>query len=334
MGVVLMAEKGLYKLGGLLFMALLAVAGLAYLTSGGRTQAEAAPGPRGAARTEAAAPAPVAALGAGAPPSDAVCAPDGAPRPLDDDLHESSGAAASRTHAGIVWTHNDSGDPLLHAVDADGRTVGRVRVAGAALEDWEDLALAPCPSGGDCLFVADIGDNDGERASVTVYRIPEPAPGASASARATALRLRYPDGAQDAEALFVLDGRIHIVTKGERGPVALYRAPADARGEATLRRVAMLSADRVDRDERITGADASADGRWVVLRTLREARLHSAAALVRGDGAGAHRIDLRELDERQGEGIAFTPDGSIVLTSEGGKKDQPATLSRLACTLP
>jgi hypothetical protein len=259
---------------------------------------------------------------------------DGSPRPLGDEIHESSGVAVSRTHAGLFWTHNDSGDPLLYAVDAQGRTAGRVRVSGASVQDWEDIALAPCPAGGDCLYVADIGDNDAKRGSVTVYRVAEPAPGASETAPAAPLRLRYPDGAHDAEAMFVLNGAIHVVTKGESGPIALYRAPAGAGAEATLELLRTLSPDRVGKPERITGADASADGRWVVLRTLGEAMIFPAAALAGSGAASPLRVDLGELDEKQGEGIGFTPDGSLVLTSEGGRKKDPATVARLSCTLP
>lgn len=328
-----MAERGLYKFGGLLFIGMLVIAAVAYATSGGRPAAEAAPSALNEPRRDAV---PLPRATDAPPASDAVCAADGAPRRLDGDIHESSGVAASRAHAGTFWTHNDSGDPLLYAVDAQGRTAGRVRLAGASVEDWEDIALAPCPAGGDCLYVADIGDNDAERASITVYRVPEPAPGASESAPATAIRLRYPDGAHDAEALFVLNGILHVVTKGESGPIALYRAPAGAGagGEATLERIRALSDGTVERPERITSADASPDGRWVVLRTLHEATLYPAAELTGTGALSPRRVDLRGLDEKQGEGIAFTPDGSLLVTSEGGKKKQPATFARLSCTLP
>lgn len=326
-----MGERGLYKFGGVLFIALLAIAAVAYLTDGGRSAAEAAlPEPV----TRDVAPAEARADDA-ARPADAVCVPDGAPRPMDPDIRESSGVAASAAHAGIFWTHNDSGEPLLYAVDARGRTAGRVRVTGAAVEDWEDVARAPCPGGGDCLYVADIGDNDARRPSVTVYRVPEPAPGDAASAPAAALRLRYPDGAHDAEALFVLGGIIHVVTKGESGPLAVYRAPADVApgAEGVMERVRALSPGKVGRARRVTGADASPDGRWIALRTLGEVEIHPAATLT-GDGPlSPRRVDLRALDETQGEGIGFAPDGSLVLTSEGGGKGRPATFARLSCTL-
>lgn len=325
-------ERGLFKFGGLLIIVFLVIAAGAYAMSGGRP----AVGVAAALSEPLAGEAPPPADGSARAPASApaVCTVDGSPRPLDDEIHESSGVAVSRRHAGLFWTHNDSGDPLLYVVDAQGRTAGRVRVSGASVEDWEDIALAPCPRGGDCLYVADIGDNDAERASVTVYRVAEPAPGSPETVPAASIRLRYPDGAHDAEAMFVLNGAIHVVTKGESGPITLYRAPATAAAEATLERIRTLSPDRVAKPERITGADASADGRWVVLRTVDEAMIFPAAALVGSGTATPLRVDLGGLDEKQGEGIGFTPDGSLVLTSEGGKKKQPATVARLSCTLP
>jgi hypothetical protein len=265
----------------------------------------------------------------------AVCTVAEATRPLPDEIHESSGVAASRAHAGVFWTHNDSGDPVVYAVNAQGQLAGTVRVSGARVEDWEDISLAPCPSGGDCLYVGDIGDNDARRASVTVWRVPEPAPGDAESRPAEALVFRYPDGAHDAEAMFVLDGRVHIVTKGETGPVALYRAPASpAAGQtATLEKVRELASGDLTRKERVTGADASPDGAWIAVRTLEEAAFYPARGFVDGGAAEPRRMDLGELDEAQGEGIGFTADGAVLVTSEGGKKSDPATFARLSCTL-
>lgn len=330
-----MRTTGLYKFGALIFGAILAIGALAYAISPGERRAEAA-ATAARAQVDGSAPGDVTVEGAESRPGEGeVCTVSGAPRPLDGAIHESSGVAASRAHAGTFWTHNDSGDPVLYAVDAGGRTAGRVRITGAAVQDWEDVALAPCPGGGDCLYVGDIGDNDAERPSISVYRVPEPAPGAAASAPAQAIRLRYPDGPHDAEALFVLGGAIHVVTKGESGSIALYRAPssAGAETEATLERVRELSTSRVDRPLRITGADASADGAWVVMRTLEAAYVYPAAELAGSGAVHPRRVDLKELDEAQGEGIAFAPDGSLVITSEGAKKKSPATIARLSCRL-
>jgi hypothetical protein len=63
------------------------------------------------------------------------------------ELPEGSGVAASRRTPGRFWSHNDSGDPVLFALDGDGRVIGRLRIAGAVVEDWEALAVRSCPSG-------------------------------------------------------------------------------------------------------------------------------------------------------------------------------------------
>jgi hypothetical protein len=117
-------------------------------------------------------------------------------------LPEASGVAASRRTPGVLWAHNDSGEPLVFALNEQGAVTGRVRVTGARVEDWEDIAVGPCAQGS-CLYIADVGDNSGNRDHVTVYRVPEPSPQDSSTAPAEVFRARYAGGAYDAEALFV-----------------------------------------------------------------------------------------------------------------------------------
>jgi hypothetical protein len=75
-------------------------------------------------------------------------------------------------------------------------------VAGATVDDWEDLVSAPCPAGA-CLYIGDIGDNKRTRQHLTIYQVPVPASGSAATAPATASFLRYADHPHDAEALVV-----------------------------------------------------------------------------------------------------------------------------------
>jgi hypothetical protein len=63
------------------------------------------------------------------------------------DLPEASGIAASARTPGLFWAHNDSGDPVIYALDSQGAIKDRVRVTGAAVDDWEDVAVGPCPHG-------------------------------------------------------------------------------------------------------------------------------------------------------------------------------------------
>jgi hypothetical protein len=255
------------------------------------------------------------------------------------DLPEASGVAVSRKSPGVLWSHNDSGEPVLVAVGTDGATRGRTWVALAAVEDWEDIAVGPCASGS-CVYVADVGDNNARRGSLTVYRIPEPALGTERSTRAESMRLTYPDGAKDAEAMVVLpDATVFVVTKGERSGVIVYRAGVFANGTtARLEPVATIvegnQRDGVPRRERITGADASSDGKWIVLRTLSSVVFYRTADLTKGDVREVLRFDVSNIRELQGEGVAFGEGETIWLASEGGGSGRPGMFTKLSCKLP
>jgi hypothetical protein len=249
---------------------------------------------------------------------------------------EASGLVVSRATSGRLWAHNDSGQPEIFALDAKGTVSGRVSLAGAALEDWEAMASAPCGNGA-CLYVGDIGDNDANRKEIIIYRLPEPTKATGSAQVDGVFRASYPDGSHDAEALLAApDGTLYIVTKGETGHVALYRFPRELRAGTTMRleRVgAPLLKGQATQAARITDGAISPDGAWVVLRTRAALTFYRAADFLKGDFREARRLDLRELGEPQGEGVAFGPWNSVYVAGEGGGKSQPGTLGVLSCAL-
>ncbi len=275
------------------------------------------------------------AVGADIKPGD-VCTIVNASVPLPEQLSETSGLAQSREDAGIFWTHNDSGDnPELFAIDTEGQIAGRIDIAGATFEDWEDIEAGSCDSG-NCLFIADTGDNDEEREFVTIYKIAEPSPEANAPVMATALNVRYPSGSRDAESLFVLpNGDIYLITKGRYAPISLFRypAPQNPAVTATLEHVRDLAPLPENNDGRVTGATASADGKWVAVRTSNELRLYQTDEFVTSATAEPMVFGLGPLGEPQGEAVAFGDGASIWLTSEAGSDDQLPSWSQLSCTL-
>ena len=253
---------------------------------------------------------------------------------IPNELREASGIAPGINAPGIAWAINDGGAPTLFALDSTGAVRARVAVTGATKTDWESLAGARC---GDrsCLYIGDIGDNLRARGTIRVYRVPEPVLGDSATSRAEAFEFRYPDGAHDAEAMFVLPGeQLFIVTKGRSEPVSLYRAGAlHAGGTIVLELVHSLSASFVQLPDMVTGAGATPDGEWVVLRTyagLQLYRLVDGVLQPRLPGVG---IDLQALHEFQGEGVDIRADGTILLLSEKGLDEGDAPLSRMHCKL-
>jgi hypothetical protein len=254
-------------------------------------------------------------------------------------LPEASGLALSRRSPNLLWSMNDSDDPIVIALSTTGEVKGQVRVSGAAVRDWEALSVGPCP-GGSCLYIGDIGDDGAKRMQVTTYRVPEPKADDTVTAQADALVFAYPDKARDAESLFVTaDQSLFIITKGH--PTVLYRAPRDARpgAVATLSRVAELPVDNflTDQDRkrsRITDAETTPDGEWVALRTNSELLLLRTRDLVDGKMNDVWHVNLRSLDETQGEGLAISNAGDVYLAGEGGGHGLPGTFTHMKCQMP
>lgn len=232
-----------------------------------------------------------------------------------------------------MWTHNDSGEPVVVALDARGAVTGRIQLTGAAVEDWEAIAVGPCGTGS-CLHVGDIGDNEARRKRITIYRLPEPDVQSESAKVADVFHATYPDGPHDAEALLIGgDGRLHIVTKGETGPIAIYRFPAQLKSgdTVTLERVGS-AIGKVDAVSRITDGAISPDGQWAVLRTKSALTFYRATDLLAGQWRAANRVDLTSLKEAQGEGVALGTDNAVFLAGEGGGKGQPGSFARFSCT--
>ena len=253
-------------------------------------------------------------------------------------IDEASGVAVSRAHPGILWVHNDSGDrPRVFAVRLDGSLVATFDVRGARAVDWEDLALGPCPWNvtRTCLIIGDIGDNREQRTRVVLYFVEEPdptVPGDSARVvgPARAVRVRYADGAHDAEALTVDPaGNVSIVTKGRAGPILRYSIARGALGSDSLVVAARDTMDIVPQrmlGRWVTGAAIRPDGQRAVVRTYSEIFLYR----IEGDrwipdGASCF-IGIREP---QGEAIDFIGDTTFVMISERASGEP--MIHRLEC---
>jgi hypothetical protein len=252
----------------------------------------------------------------------------------DRRINESSGVVASRRNPGLFWTHNDSGDgPFVYAFDRTGRSRGTFRVEGAKAYDWEDIAAGPGPEHDRAyLYAGDIGDNDEKRELIIVYRFAEPevtdadAASTHESPRVTApaetLRLKYPDGAHDAEALLVnpLTGDLYVLTKGaDAAGVYKLAAPFDASAVNTLARVATLHGPGFF-GTLVTGADISPDSRRVALCDYASGyELTLPEGSKNFDDIWRQRPTLVPLGaRRQGESICYRLDGAALLaTSEG-----------------
>ena len=199
----------------------------------------------------------------------------------------------------MVTTNDSGGDPLVFVVDPrTGRTVSRTTFTDHTV-DVEALA----PAGGVDVWVGDIGDNNEQRDSVQVYRVPVGR--SDRTVAAPSYELTYPDGAHDAESLFAApDGRLYVVSKGLLGGT-VYAAPSrlDPRGPNRLTAVAAV-------DVWATDAAIFPDGKHVLVRGYDSAVVYTFPAFT-----PVASVDLPQ--QRQGEGVSIGASGRIRLSSEG-----------------
>ncbi|HWC72287.1 MAG TPA: hypothetical protein VG454_00010 [Gemmatimonadales bacterium] len=239
-------------------------------------------------------------------------------------------------------------DPYLYATDLHGTDRGFVTVSGADALDWEDIALGVCPAqfrATTCIYIADTGDNLEIRRFATIYAVPEPVPSQGPgdtlrmTVTAAALRVTYPDGSHDVEAIFVSprDTATYLVSKGRGGSIKVYRIGSKEWSTASktddpITPTVVQTLDirpNAEAGRLITGAAIRSDGRMVALRTYGEIYLFYPGVGGRLTPARQRPCDVSGM-EIGGEAIAFLDDTTFVMTSEAGRR-RPGTIDTVVC---
>ena len=226
---------------------------------------------------------------------------------------------ASATHKDTLWVHNDSGGaPQIYAIRLDGSVRSVHKLSGANAEDWEDMTLLPGVDR-DTLIVADFTDNKLRRENVTLYRFAEPDSVATDSTitGVETLTVTYSDGSPHNAETLVSDpatGAVGIVTK-DAGSTQLFVILSPSAGANT----AQLSKSGFFPGGLATAGDVSRDGRRLAMRDYAGAWIWQARP---GDSwmdtLSSPPCEVSLIRERQGETLAFAPDGSVLYTlSEG-----------------
>ena len=243
----------------------------------------------------------------------------------DQRLDEVSGIAALPGGGYVVMNDGKPGTTVLRLYVLGARCQVTRTIVDRSYDPFDTEDLARTADG--TLWIGDIGDNDRERKAPAVLRLP------AGAARGTRYQLRYPGPPADAEALLIQpDRRAVVVTKSVSGIASVLVSERPLTGPAAT--IGMTEAGRVTIEATstpggpisggissvlITGGAATADGSRIALRTYTDAYEWDvtagdfAAALTRGE---PRRTPIP--GEKQGESLAYTPDGrAFVTTSEG-----------------
>lgn len=154
---------------------------------------------------------------------------------LPQEVEETSGLFF---HNGRLWTHNDSGgQPILYALDtATFEVVQHVTLANVRNRDWEDVCCD-----GTTVFVADCGNNKGNRKDLKIFLFPLselPLEGDAtvtvdsilfSYADQTNFEKRKQDNDYDCEAIFATERYLYLFSKNwVSGTTRMYRLEKQA----------------------------------------------------------------------------------------------------------
>lgn len=185
---------------------------------------------------------------------------------LDSKVNETSGLVYSD---GRIWTHNDSGGANeIYAVDSTNGSIRQtVVLTGATNVDWEDLTKSDTH-----LYIGDMGNNDGDRKNLRIYRFPRTAltfTAAVIQVPVETIEFSYPDQSDftkreahnfDCEAIIYFQDKLYLFTKNRQDfKCNLYTVPATP-GQHVAQAVGNFDSRGL-----ITGVDISASGKEVVL---------------------------------------------------------------------
>ncbi|RSD22800.1 esterase-like activity of phytase family protein [Amycolatopsis eburnea] len=255
------------------------------------------------------------AVFAGAVPASAAETPQPLCTVKDSRLGELSGLVSDGSK---FYAINDGGTKTQVFVLGRDCKVQKVLSDKTDPFDVEDLARTPDGR----LWLSDTGDNQKGRLTVALLEM-------SPEGKVTVHRLTYPDGQHDTEALLMdKSGTPYLITKDILGEARVYRpsGPMASPGPTNLEKVGSLKIQTTDTQGGpvgsigsvlVTGGASMADGSVVALRTYTDAYVY---AVPDGDLLAAlqrNPVRIPLPGEKQGEAIAFDPDGTLVSGSEG-----------------
>jgi hypothetical protein len=282
-------------------------------------------------------------------PACAQCSIYGSPQALGippSVIGELSGLAASRTHPGVLYTHNDSGDSArIFALTESAQLAAEIHLTGATATDWEDIQVGACP-GGSCVYIGDTGDNKLDRNQYVIYRIAEPeilpTNGGVVSVSYEQFPFVYPDGRHNTETLLVhpITGQVFVIIKETGIPATVYEMPLPlaADQQVTLTMVGALAITPASGV--VTDGSFHPCGDRLLVRTTGEGSsgLHE---LSRSPGESmlalftAKPVAVPVAIEPQGEAVTYAQDGVRYFTASEVVSGTPATpLSVVGCAAP
>ncbi len=242
---------------------------------------------------------------------------------VPDTLDEITGMVATQQGIAVIEGHNDNPTQVkISILDAACKATVTNWTGGVDPVDPQDLTV-----GSDGAFwVCDCGDSDASRARIAVEKAP------AGGGAASIYRFTYPGGPLNAQAMVLSKTDMPIILAQEAGgktgiysvtelppvnsPDSGTEGPLTRVGEFTPKQTGTANPKGVVGEAIVTGAAKSADGKFVVIRTLSDAYEFTVGE--DGDIVNAITATVPNVTplpgEPQGEAISYTADGTKLIT--------------------
>lgn len=248
---------------------------------------------------------------------------------LDPVIKESSGVIVA---GGKIWTHNDSGEPVLYAIDKTGKITDALYVGSGKNKDWEDLAKDDAGN----IYIGAFGNNGNKRHDLQILKIADPTKNADKIATPEVIEFSFPDQRYfppaenmqnyDVEAMIWLNNSLYLFSKNRTIPFngfsKVYKVPA-TKGKYVAELVdSIYTGPEPMLSNWVTSADISPDQKKLVL--LGHDKLWLFTCFEGDKFFSGKKYTLSFGTMSQKEGVCFYSNNELYITDEyfykiGGK---------------
>ncbi|WP_439151363.1 SdiA-regulated domain-containing protein [Winogradskyella sp.] len=226
---------------------------------------------------------------------------------INNSIEEAS-AAEMIPNSNLIWTIQDSGnDSELYGLDKKGKIVRDIAITNASNIDWEDLTSDYHGN----IYIGDFGNNNEKREIFRIIKIKnEDLNKTSVKAEIIEFTLPKKQDSKDFEGFFLLNNSFYIFSKETKKFIILKVPNKIGRHEAIIRSDFNLDG----KDNKITSADISDDGKTVVL--LNHDKLWKLSD-IKGDDFFSGNVEELKFDHNtQKEGICFKDSSTVYIIDE------------------
>ena len=226
---------------------------------------------------------------------------------INNSLKEVS-AAEFDLNSELIWVIEDAGnDNHLYGLNKKGHINRDIIISNAENLDWEELTS---DANGN-IYIGDFGNNNRKRKNFRILKIKhDDLIKSSVNAEIIEFTLPKDQESKDFESFFLLNNSFYLVSK-EHKKFSVFMVPnVIGNHEAILR----SSHNFKGKNNRITSADISEDGKTVVL--LNHAKLWKISNFEDDDFFSGDIEKIAFEHDSQKEGISFKTKNEVIITDE------------------